>query len=357
MSIERVIEPWQEGSVVRSTLRALLATRRLVPILVVSLPLIFLQWRLSRDRLAAPIGVLMCISFVLVAPVSFRVLFPDGLELSHGAIRLLLYCVIGLGVVLGVGGALPILLEMGPTLLTMRSSLLVCVTLFLVGGWGLGRDILFEQSLARERARAERLAAEAEHAQLLALRSHLDPHFLFNTLNAIAEWCREDGETAERSVLQLAGILRAILAGVRAATWPLEEELKLVKDLFALHALRDPNLFELQWNVASDTRRAAVPPMIVLPLAENAIKHGPAKGYRGVVSVEATRHGDTIEIAIESPGPYAGPREGSDGLPTVERRLRIAYGDLASFHIGPAGARTRVRLVLPIRSTGVEIAA
>ena len=54
------------------------------------------------------------------------------------------------------------------------------------------------------------LERAAERAQLLALRAHLDPHFLFNTLNAIAEWCRQDGEIAERAVLQLSSMLRAM---------------------------------------------------------------------------------------------------------------------------------------------------
>lgn len=348
-----------EGSIVRSTLRALLAARRLIPILAVCVPLIWLQWRTSREPLAAPIGIAMCVGFVLVGPVSFRVLFPDGLDFSNGAIRLLLYGAIGVGVVLAVGGALPVLLEMGPTLITVRSSLLVCMALFLVGGWGLGRDIGFEETLARERARAARLAAEAERAQLLAIRSHLDPHFLFNTLNAIAEWCRQDGEIAERSVLQLAEILRAILAGVKAATWSLDEELALVRDLFALHALRDPRMFELHWDVEADAGGIQVPPMIVLALAENAVKHGPAKGYRGAVRVAVRRdlHRDRVTISIESPGPYGGPRPGSDGLPTVERRLRLAYGSSAALEIGPEGSTTVARLVLPATFDDSEVAA
>jgi len=334
-----------EGSIVRSTLRALLAGRRLLPILAVCIPLVGLQWRMSRDPLAAPIGVLMCLGFVLVGPVSFRVLFPDGLDLSHGAIRVLLYGAIGVGVVLALGGAVPTILDMRPTLLTMRASLVVCVTLFLVGGWGLGRDIGFEETIARERARAARLAAEAERAQLNAIRSHLDPHFLFNTLNAIAEWCRQDGEVAERSILQLAEILRAILAGVKAATWSLDEELALVRDLFAL-----------DWHVEDGVGDIQVPPMIVLALAENAVKHGPAKGHRGSVRVAACRQGERVTISIESPGPYGGPRPGSDGLPTVERRLRLAYGTLASLTIGPHGSVTLASLVLPV-TTHAEIAA
>ena len=336
-----------EPSVVRSTMRALIEPRRLLPILIVCAPMMLIQWRYSRDVYGGPIGAAMCIAFVLVAPLSWRVLFPEGIDLRHGAVRLFLYAAIGAGVVLVLGKMIPDELEMHPTLFTARSSLPVCCALFLVGGWGLGRDIGLEASLVRERKRADSLAREAEHAQLLAIRSHLDPHFLFNTLNAIAEWCREDGEVAERAVLQLSEILRAVLAGVRAPSWALRSELGLVGDLFALHLLRDPALFELVWDVPSPLPDVPLLPMILLPIAENAMKHGPASGHRGMIRFEARVVDGVLEVTMENPGPYRGPRAGSEGLPTVERRLQLAYEGGASIRIAGEGERTRVVLRLP----------
>lgn len=339
-----------QGSIVRNTFLALLAPRRLIPILLVCIPLVMLQWRMSREPLAAPLGIAMCAAFVLIGPLSFRVLFPEGLDFTHGAVRIVLYGAIGAGVVLVVGKVVPDLLEMAPTLLTVRSSLIVCCTLFLVGGWGLGRDIFFEASLHLERRRGDVLAREAEHAQLLALRSHLDPHFLFNTLSAIAEWCREDGEVAERAVLQLSSILRAVLAGVKSPTWPLASELELVRTLFDLHLLRDPDRFSVTWDLDDAlVANVSLPPMLLMPIAENAVKHGPAKGHRGAVAVRVARERGRVLVVIENAGGYEGPREGSDGLPTVTRRLALAYADEASLAIAPVdgNARTRVTLSLP----------
>jgi hypothetical protein len=336
-----------EPSIIRSTMRALLEPRRLLPILVVCAPMIVLQWRVGHERLAGPLGVAMCVACVLIAPVSWRVLFPEGVDLGHGAIRLFLYGAIGAGVVLVIGKVVPIELDMRATMMTARSSLPVCCALFLVGGWGLGRDIGFEASLLRERKRADVLAREAEHAQLLAIRSHLDPHFLFNTLNAIAEWCREDGEVAERAVLQLSGILRAVLAGVRAPSWSLDAEIGLVRALFALHLLRDPDLFTLAWDVPSPVPDVPLLPMILLPIAENAIKHGPASGHRGLVQLTARLEGERLHVKIENPGAYGGPRAGSEGLPTARRRLDLAYGGSASIRIAGVGDRTRVEIDLP----------
>jgi two-component system sensor histidine kinase AlgZ len=282
------------------------------------------------------------------------VLFPDRLDLRHGGVRLLLYGAIGAGVVLSLGMVGPRLLRMGPTLLTIPASVVVCLALFLVGGFGLGRDIWLERSLAHAEARADLLAREAERAQLMALRTHLDPHFLFNTLNAIAEWCRADGEVAERAVVQLSAMLRTVLAGVQLASWPLSEELALLDTLFALHRLRDPNRFQLLKRIAAPTPGIAVPPMLLLPLAENAVKHGPAAGHAGPIELEidAVTAG-RLRIALRNPGPFKGRRAGGHGLAIVERRLALAYAGAAAFTIGQAGGATVAEVTLPaVASSG-----
>lgn len=330
------------ASIVRATWWALLSPRRLVPILGVGLPLCYAQAFYSRDPLATALGVLMCLTFMALAPVSYRVLFPHGLDLSHGAVRLVIYATVGAGVVLSVLVALPRLLGMGPTFLGDRTSLAVSIGLFLVGGWGLGRDIAYEH-------RVEKLTRAAEEAQLLALRAHFDPHFLFNTLNAIAEWCRQDGAVAEEAVLRLSAMLRTLLDGVKESRWPLERELQLVRDLFELHLLRDKGLFTLEQRLPAPLPAIDVPPMSLLTLAENAVKHGPAAGHRGVLSLEVARADGGVVIALENPGPYHGPRAGSDGLPTLERRLRLAYDGRARLTLnGAAGSsRTRAELWIP----------
>jgi signal transduction histidine kinase len=333
---------------VHQTVRALLTPRRLVPILLVCAPLVAAQGSLSRDPLAVPLAIATCLAFVLVAPALWRWLLPEDVGGLPFLGRACLYAALGTAIVLTLGVAVPALLGMGKTFLTGRTSLFITSALFVVGGWGLGRDIGFETSLASERARVAALAREAEQAQLLALRAHLDPHFLFNTLNAIAEWCREDGETAERAILQLSSILRAVLEGVRAPAWPLGRELELVRTLFALHEVRDRQAFTLAWEFDAALAEIPVPPMLLLPLADNAVKHGPAAGHRGPITVTARRAGDRVEVTLENPGPNRGPRPGSAGLPTVERRLALAYGGAARLAIRAVGACTRVELSLPI---------
>jgi two-component system sensor histidine kinase AlgZ len=338
-----------EPSIIRSTMRALLHPRRLIPIVLLSASLVVAQGYYSSDPLAIPLGIAMCVVFVIAAPVSWRVLFPDRFNLRHGGIRLILYATIAAGTVLSLGVVAPELLRMGETLLTAPPSLGVCLALFLVGGWGLGRDMWLENELARAEARATLLAREAEGAQLLALRSHLDPHFLFNTLNAIAEWCREDGETAERAVMRLSAMLRTVLAGVRTSAWPLSEEIALLDTLFELHRLRDPDRVRVTRRLPDPLPDVVVPPMLLLPLAENAVKHGPAAGHAGEIILAAhTTTDERLVVSIENPGPYRGRRPGGSGIEIVERRLALAYDDRAVLTIAAVGEGTRAEVILPI---------
>ncbi len=344
--------------VVRSTVRGLLAPRRAIPIALVVVPLTIIQDAYSRDPVAVPLAILMCGSFLLVGPALWRALFPMSRRgpprpmQPSDALRVLVYAGVGATLVLGIGRALPDLVGAGTTFLTTKPSLAVCVALFWVGGWGLARDIELEEHLHRERARAEALEREAEHAQLLALRSHLDPHFLFNTLNAIAEWCREDGAVAEKAIVQLSSMLRTMMTGIQATTWPLAKELELVNALFAMHAIRDPTLFTVRLEVPDPIPAVDVPPMLLLPLAENAMKHGPLARHKGEVVLRVTLVREMVRIELSNPGAFKGPREGGNGLAIVKKRLALTFTTGASFMIqGEGDDRTHAVVVVPKRLT------
>lgn len=344
----------QRRGLIASTWLALLQPRRGIPILMLVAPLIYAQWTFGAGGwIPAAVGAFMCATFVMVGPLAWRALFPLGRSVSLWPLRLLLFAFIGAVCVYGTGEVIPTILVMGPSMLTAPTeSHFVTTAMFWVGGWGLGRDIDLELTLEDERDRAEDLAREAERAQLMALRSHLDPHFLFNTLNAIAEWCREDGEVAERAVLDLSQVLRTVLSGVRISTWTLDKEIDLLQLVFSLHLLRDPSLFELEIDVDDDARAAVIPTMVLLPLAENAMKHGPAAGHRGVVRVSASLDGNTLVASIENPGAWTGRRDGGEGIAMVESRIALATDDEGTIAIGPAAdkGRTCATVRLPLDS-------
>jgi len=331
----------------RETIAALLAPRRFFPISLVCVPLIVAQNHFSSGHMdATALAALMCVFFISVAPWSWRALFPPDRPHPFLPFRIFAYAFLG-GAPAFLGFALPEMLKMEATFLTGTVNLLVAATLFWVGGWGLARDIELEKEIGTQTARAEAMTREAERAQLLAVRAHLDPHFLFNTLNAIAEWCREDGEVAERAVLQLSAILREILGGISAPAWPLAQELALARDVWSLHRTRDPSWFTVDWQVPEPIPEVDLPPMLLLPIVENAVKHGPARGHHGVLSLRIDVRDDALEIKISNPGPYGGPREGGHGLGTVKKRISLSYAGRGSLKIGPIDDRTEVAITLP----------
>lgn len=332
-------------SIFASTLRALAEPRRFVPILVLAVPIVMTQAP-SPSRWAFPVGILMVLGFVLFAPTSYRHFFGARAQGPLWA-RLLAYSALGVSVIGAVGVGLPELVDLRSSFLTDDSSLLVSLGLYFVGGFGLGRDIEMDLALAREKRRTDALLREAEHAQLLAIRAHLDPHFLFNTLNAIAEFCREDGVAAERAILELSSMLRSMMEGLRAPSWPLERDVALARSLGRLHAARDPQRFVFEEDVDAAALSREVPAMILLPAIENAWKHGPARGHRGTVRLEVRASERETRVRITNPGAFEGPREGGEGLAMIEKRLAVAYGARASFRIGTEDGRTVASFVLP----------
>lgn len=336
------VETRSRPSLVLDTWAAMLRPRRSVAIAAVALPLLYGQSVWNADPVSGvAAGLVLCVGTVVIAPAAWRVLGGSGLGLvayvGVGALSLWV-----LALVLPRAGGFE------DRFLAQANTLPFLLGLFLVGGFGLGRDVDDERRLARERARLEALSRDKERAELLAMRAQLDPHFLFNTLNAIAEWCATDPAVAERAILRLAELLRTVLGAVREPWWPLADEIALCEAVLELHRIRDPGRFASV--VDAEAIDGVVPPMILLPLVENAVKHGPAAGHAGEVTVRVRASGDEVRVEVRNPGPFAGPRDGGHGLDLVRRRLALAYDDRATFAIGQDGDGTRAVVTLPRRT-------
>jgi LytS/YehU family sensor histidine kinase len=217
---------------------------------------------------------------------------------------------------------------------------LVTSALFVVGSVGLGRDIVAERRLEAARA-------EAERARLLARQGGLDPHFLFNVLNALAEWCREDPRRAEGGLLTLARWLRGLLDAGPRDRWPLATELQACRDLLSLYELRDPERFAWTWRERGDLEGLVIPPLLLLPIVENALKHGPGKGQGGPVVVEVERTTSALAFEVRHPGVFGPPRPGALGLDVLRARCALAWGEAARLELS-GGDPVLVRLRLPL---------
>jgi two-component sensor histidine kinase len=208
--------------------------------------------------------------------------------------------------------------------------------------------------------RAERLELEA---QLAALRAQLDPHLLFNALNAVAALIPTDAEAAERTLLRLAELYRSLLAASRSELHPLEHELDICRAYLDVERARFAERLAVSIEIAAglDPRRVEVPVLILQPLVENAVTHGLAGRARGgALCVRARASGDQLELEVEDDGVGLGhsSRRGAGlALETTRQRLRLRYGEAAALELAPApGGGTRALLRLPRVAPGARAA-
>jgi signal transduction histidine kinase len=211
-----------------------------------------------------------------------------------------------------------------------------------------------------QEAQAQALRAELAQAQLQALRMQVNPHFLFNTLNAIAVLVR-GGETAKagRTLRLLSDLLRASFKGADVQMVPLREEIDLVERYLEIEEVRFGDRLQAEIDVDPAASEVPVPYLLLQPLVENAVRHGIAPhAEAGVVRVTAAPvpgdGPDRIELTVADSGPGFPTTDpealGADdgvGLSNTRRRLATLYGDRQTFDLGTAaegGARVTIRI-------------
>jgi signal transduction histidine kinase len=209
----------------------------------------------------------------------------------------------------------------------------------------------------RLQQRKQELTLHASRSELKALRAQINPHFLFNALNAIAGLIHKDPSAADRTVEQLAEVFRYALRGAESEWAELDDELEFVRAYLDVERSRFGDRLEVRIRVADDLAGARVPTMILQTLVENAVKHGVSQVRgRAVVEVEAARHGDRLVMAVtdNGPGPSAQPARAASapkahGLANIRERLQGYFGSSASLTFDRNDARgiTRVAVTLP----------
>ncbi len=216
---------------------------------------------------------------------------------------------------------------------------------------------------AREREQAAaRLEASLSEARLAALREQLQPHFLFNSLNAVSTLAlRGDGQAVTQALSTLSDLLRMTLETHRQEL-PLAEELAFLDRYLELQQLRFGDRLTVLRAIADDVLDAAVPAMLLQPLVENALRHGlEREPGAGRVEIEARRDGPTLLLTVRDSGPgFRGHdrlREGI-GLGNTRARLSALYGATARLECrdAPAGGG-ETRIVLPYRALPVATPA
>ena len=218
---------------------------------------------------------------------------------------------------------------------------------------------LVVQTFAREperRERAARLEAAAHAAEIDAIKGQLRPHFLLNSLNSILALIDDEPAEARRMIGRLASLLHTVFDGLDEPFVPLRRELGMVRDYLEVERIRFGD--RLQFTVDADPAAsdALVPPLLLQPLVENAVRHGiePSTGP-GTLRVQAQVERGRLQIRIANTVTGTNGRGGTGrGLELTRQRLRMIYGDKqVGFRAGPGTGGFEASLDLPMVPHGV----
>ncbi|MBC6992215.1 sensor histidine kinase [Hymenobacter sp. BT491] len=295
--------------------------------------------------------------WTLLTPVVFWL--AARFDLTAGRRRMLPYALVHVGSSVALTAvfrtlyvALLYLLAVPGTVLSW-AAILSSVNVWVPGYWmllGVAYALDFSGRYQRRNLDAARLEVQLVHAQLQALKMQLQPHFLFNTLNAIATLIGDDPQAAQRMTAKLGAFLRLILDHTDEQQIPLAQELQFTGLYLDMEQIRFADRLAITYELDPAALPALVPNLLLQPLVENAVKHGLASATgAGAIHIQAERQGERLVLHVRDNGPgtdRTGPR--GIGLRNSEDRLRALYGAYYALTIHTAPAQGfAVRIELP----------
>ena len=215
----------------------------------------------------------------------------------------------------------------------------------------------------RKMEEKQRRLVEMEHelqsAQLNALKKQLQPHFLFNTLNTVSALMDEDVNGARKVLSRLGQLLRITLDKHQRDRVPLSRELDYIRSYLDIESVRFRDRLNVTYDVPGDLADAQVPSLLLQPLVENAVKHGPDSVSAQVdIHISAARENGVLRLRVSDNGKGCDdvPRlvaSGGIGLSNVRERLKLLYGDHAALHLASPGGKGFIATVtLPYETNG-----
>lgn len=207
---------------------------------------------------------------------------------------------------------------------------------------------LHHQNIMRQRTENE--------AKVQALQARIRPHFLFNSLNTIANLIHAQPHKAEDAVIDLAELFRSTLADRTLIS--LAEELEVSRRYLSMEHLRLGERLEVTWDIPEELEHVQLPALALQPLIENAIYHGiEPLPDGGTMTIRARKPGDCIEISVSNPVAEGYRSRHSSGnqlaINNIRQRLSLAYGSSASLNVEESNARYTVILSLPVNGLSI----
>ena len=202
------------------------------------------------------------------------------------------------------------------------------------------------------------LQAQLAEARLDALRMQVNPHFLFNTLNAISALVERDPGGVRRMIARLSELLRHTIDRNRSDEVPLREELAFIRRYIEIMEIRFQGRLRVRMEIENEILDALVPDFILQPIVENALEHGVSRAAgAGEITIAARRDGDRVILTVRDNGPGISENVGSGGVGVANTRERIEhlYGDQGKLMLAPAAeGGTIAEILIPFRAAGAS---
>ena len=211
-------------------------------------------------------------------------------------------------------------------------------------------------AIANQQAETARLNEQLVNAQLDVLRRQIEPHFLFNTLNAVSGLIRAgNNDAAVTAIAGLSDFLRQTLTVSARHEVSLSEELRCTEQYLAIQKVRFAERLQVRVAVPTDLHHASVPGLILQPIVENAVKHGVAKRSQGgMIRISASRSKETLTLMVHNDGPHLSASQTAGfgiGSANVRSRLKSLYGDAFEFTMcNAASGGVEVSVSLPYKT-------
>jgi len=242
---------------------------------------------------------------------------------------------------------------------------------FFLGGWstycafvGILQAFSYYKRFLTSQLKLERVEKRFIEARLSMLRLQLEPHFLFNALNAISSQVVVDLELGQEMIEDLGALLRGSIDCQSSAEITLAKELALLNHYLAIQKLRFGDRIDIRIDADPATLSAMVPSLLLQPLVENAIRHGiEPRVLGGMIGISAYLVGDRVRIEVQDDGVGLPPdwrleTSSGLGLRVTRERLEMLYSEAGKHHftISPRqGGGTHVAIQIPLHTIGVEI--
>jgi sensor histidine kinase YesM len=209
----------------------------------------------------------------------------------------------------------------------------------------------YVEKTRKEKLDKVRLESLVKELELKTIKSHINPHFIFNALNSIRALVDENPERARTAITELSNILRSSMQSEKLETAPLERELNIVKDYLELEHIRFEDRLKVEYDIDEDTLDQHVPPMMLQTLVENAIKHGISRQISGgKIKIISDFKDNHHELIVQNTGTLESENNTEGfGIVSTQNRLKLLYGGKADFAIRNVnGNMVEAKVVMPV---------